>query len=153
MRALPLRPGDGPPVFKEILEDLPSFWGERDMRAQHQPVWLRQFASDAVVVREDGVLVGYLLGAVTTHGLAYVQLIATRMDRRGCGLGRLLYDTFLCEARRCGAQRVEAITSTTNIGSIAFHQRLGFSADVVQDYAGPGQDRVLLSRPLLPDGH
>lgn len=74
---------DGPSVLKEILEDLRSFWGERDMRAQHQPVWLRQFASDAVVVRRDGVLLGYLLGAVTTHELAYVQLIATRTDHRG----------------------------------------------------------------------
>jgi len=153
MRALPLRPQDGPSVFKEILENLPSLWGERDMRAQHQPVWLRQFASDAVVVRQEGVLVGYLLGAVSTHGLAYVQLTATRMDWRGRGLGRLLYDAFLIEARRRGAHRVEAITSTTNAGSIAFHQRLGFSAEVVQDYAGPGHCRLLLSRSLLPDGH
>jgi hypothetical protein len=44
MRALSVRPEDGPTVLKEILENLPSFWGERDMRAQHQPVWLRQFA-------------------------------------------------------------------------------------------------------------
>lgn len=153
MKALPLRPEDGPSVFKEILDDLPSFWGERDMRIQHQPVWLRQFASDAVIVREGGILLGYLLGAVTTHELAYVQLIATRLDQRGRGLGRLLYDTFLSDARRRGARRVEAITATTNTGSIAFHQRLGFSADVVPDYAGPGQARILLSRSLLPEGH
>lgn len=153
MKALPLRPEDGPSVFKEILDDLPSFWGERDMRIQHQPVWLRQFASDAVIVREGGILLGYLLGVVTTHELAYVQLIATRLDQRGRGLGRLLYDTFLSDARRRGARRVEAITATTNTGSIAFHQRLGFSADVVPDYAGPGQARILLSRSLLPEGH
>ena len=123
MRVLSIRQEGGPPVFedgpsvlKEILEDLPSFWGERDMRAQHQPVWLRQFASDAVVVRRDGVPLGYLLGAVTTHELAYVQLIATRTDHRGHGLGRLLYDTFLSQARSRGARRVEAITATTNTG-------------------------------------
>ena len=152
MRALSVRPEDGPSVFKEILKDLPSFWGERDMWAQHQPVWLRQFASDALIVREDGVLLGYLLGAVTTHELAYVHLIATRTDQRGRGLGRLLYDTFLNDARRRGARRVEAITATTNTGSVAFHQRLGFSADVVPDYAGPGQARVLFSLALRPDG-
>lgn len=149
MRALSVRPEDGPSVLKEILEDLPSFWGERDMRAQHQPVWLRQFASDAVIVREDGVLRGYLLGIVTTHELAYVHLIATRTDQRGRGLGRLLYDTFLNDASRRGARRVEAITTTTNTGSVAFHQRLGFSADVVPDYAGRGQARVLF-RLALP---
>lgn len=77
MRVQSVRPEDGPSVFKEVLEDLPSFWGERDVRAQHQPVWFRQFASDAVIVREDGVLLGYLLGTVTAHELAYVQLIAS----------------------------------------------------------------------------
>jgi len=153
MRVLSVRPEEGPSVFKEILEDLPLFWGERDMRAQHQPVWLRQFASDAVIVREEGVLLGYLLGVVTTRELAYVQLIATRTDQRGRGLGRLLYDTFLSDARSRGARRVEAITATTNTGSVAFHERLGFSADVVPDYAGPGQTRVLFSLALLPDGH
>jgi|SRR5450631_1418401 len=160
MRVLSIRPEEGPSVFedgpsvlKEILEDLPSFWGERDMRAQHQPVWLRQFASDAVIVRGDGILLGYLLGAVTTHELAYVQLIAIRTDQRGHGLGRLLYDTFLSQAHRRGARRVEAITTTTNTGSVAFHQRLGFSADIVPDYAGPGQARVLFSLALLPEGH
>jgi L-amino acid N-acyltransferase YncA len=152
MRALPVRPEDGPSVFREILQDLPSFCGERDMAAQHQAVWLRQFAADAVIVRHDGVLAGYLLGVVTTRELAYVQLIATRTDQRGRGLGRLLYDSFLSQARRRGARRVEAITSTTNTGSVAFHQRLGFSADVVADYAGPGQSRVLFSL-ALSDGH
>jgi L-amino acid N-acyltransferase YncA len=151
MKLESVRPEDGPTVLKEILEDLPSFWGERDMRAQHQPVWLRQFASDAVTLREDGVLLGYLLGAVTTHELAYVQLIATRTDQRGRGLGRLLYESFLSNARRRGAQRVEAITATTNTGSVAFHERLGFTADVVPDYAGPGQPRVLFSLSLPPE--
>ena len=123
------------------------------MRALHQPVWLRQFASDAVIVREDDVLLGYLLGTVTTHGLAYAHLIATRLDQRGRGLGRLLYETFLSNARRRGARRVEAITTTTNTGSIAFHQRLGFVADVVPDYAGPGQARILFSLSLRPESH
>ena len=151
MRALSVRPEEGPSIFKEILKNLPSFWGEREMRTQHQPVWLRQFASDAVVVREGGVLTGYLLGAVTTHELAYVQLIATRTDQRGRGLGRPLYDTFLSDARRRGARRVDAITATTNTGSVAFHQRLGFSAEVVPDYAGPGQPRVLLRLSLMEE--
>ena len=151
MRVLRLSPEEGPFVLAEILENLPAFWADRDMRALHQPVWLRQFALDAFIVREDHELVGYVLGAVTTQGLAYVHLIATRLDRRGRGLGRLLYDTFLDNARSQGARRVEAITTTTNTGSIAFHRRLGFGADVVPDYAGPGQPRILFSLSLLPE--
>lgn len=153
MSALVLSPDEGASVFAEILEDLPAFWGERDVRALHQPVWLRQFAPDAVILREDRVLVGYLLGTVTTHGLAYVHLIATRQERRGRGLGRQLYEAFFDNARRHGARRVVAITTTTNTPSLGFHQRLGFSSEVIPDYAGPGQSRVLFSLSLPPERH
>jgi len=60
-------------------------------------------------------------------------------------------DTFLSDARRRGARRIDAITATTNTGSVAFHQRLGFFAEVVPDYAGPGQPRVLLSLSLMEE--
>ena len=170
VKAFLLRADDGPPLLAEITQDLSAFWGERDLLHLHHPVWLRQFAADGVVVvRADdstptnppgklpgnpawnppGKLLGYLLGTSTTHGLAYVHLIATRHDQRGRGVGRLLYETFIRNASERGARRVEAITTTTNTGSIAFHRRLGFSADVVPDYSGPGQPRVLFHR-LLP---
>jgi L-amino acid N-acyltransferase YncA len=149
MKVFRLPEDEGPALFGEILADLPAFWGERDVRALHHPVWLRQFASDAVVAREDDVLLGYLLGTVTTHGLAYAHLVATRQDQRGRGVGRLLYDTFLDNVAGRGARRVQAITTTTNTGSIAFHRHLGFFAEVVPDYAGPGQPRVLLRRSLI----
>ena len=143
-----MAPGDGPALLAEVLACAPEFWGERDLRALHHPVWLRQFAGDAVVVREADVLLGYLLGVVTTDSLAYVHLVATRLPARGRGVGRLLHGTFLARAREKGAVRVEAVTTPSNTGSVAFHRRLGFSADLVPDYAGPGQDRVLLSLAL-----
>jgi len=151
MKASRLSPEDKPLVFSEILADLPAFWGERDIRALHQPAWFRQFAADAVVVREHERLSGYLLGTVSAHGLAYVHLIATRVDQRGRGIGRLPYNTLLSGARQHGATRAQAITTTSNTGSIAFHRRLGFSADVVPDYAGPQQPRVLFDLPLRTD--
>ena len=101
-----------------------------------------------MVARDDNVLVGYLLGAVTAQGLAYAHLIAVRADARNGGVGRRLYDAFLDGAERQGAHRVEAITTTTNAGSIAFHERLGFTAPVVTNYAGPDAPRILFSRPL-----
>jgi GNAT superfamily N-acetyltransferase len=151
MRVGHLPDGDGSTVLGEILADLPAFWGERDMLALHHPVWLRQFAPDALVVREQDELLGYLLGALTTRGLAYAHLIAVREDSRRRGVGKLLYDAFFTDAQRRGARRVEAITTTTNTESIAFHRRLGFSADVVADYAGPDEPRVLFARALPPD--
>ena len=152
MKVAHLPDGDGSAVVAEILADLPAFWGERDMLALHHPVWLRQFGPDAVVVREQDQLLGYLLGTVTTRGLAYVHLIAVRADSRRRGVGNLLYDAFFDDARRRGARRVEAITTTTNTDSIAFHRRLGFSVAVVPDYAGPGAPRILFGRSLSPGG-
>lgn len=152
MRVGHLPEGDGSAVLGEILSDLRAFWGERDMLALHHPVWLRQFAPDALVVREHDELLGYLLGAVTAQGLAYVHLIAVRQDSRRRGIGRLLYDAFIHAAQDRGAHRVEAITTTTNTASIAFHRRLGFSADVVPDYAGPGAPRILFARALPSEG-
>lgn len=140
--------GDGSALRGEILADLPAFWGERDMAALHHPVWWRQFAPDALVVRERDELLGYLLGVVTARGLAYIHLVAVRQDSRRRGIGRLLYDAFVHEAQRHGAYRVEAITTTTNTESIAFHRRLGFSADAVPDYAGPDAPRILFARSL-----
>jgi GNAT superfamily N-acetyltransferase len=156
MRVGHLPDGDGSAVLAEILADLPAFWGERDiergMVALHHPVWLRQFAPDAVVVREQDELLGYLMGTVTTRGLAYAHLIAVRVDSRRRGIGKLLYDAFFDDAQRRGARRVEAITTTTNTDSIAFHRRLGFSADVVPNYAGPDASRILFGRSLSPEG-
>jgi ribosomal protein S18 acetylase RimI-like enzyme len=141
---------EGPDVLAQILDDLPAFWGERDLRALHHPMWLRQFVDQAVLAREDGLLLGYLFGTVTVHRLSYVHLIATRTERQGQGIGRRLYETFLAQARAAGADRVEAITTPANHGSIAFHRRLGFSADAVPDYAGPGQPRILFRQALSP---
>ena len=152
MKASHLPDGYGSAVLAEILADLPAFWGDRDMLALHHPVWLRQFASDAVVVREQDKLLGYLLATVTTRGLAYAHLVAVRADSRRRGVGKLLYDAFFDDAQRRGARRVEAVTTTTNTDSIAFHRRLGFSADVVPNYAGPDAPRILFGRSLPPQG-
>ncbi len=146
------RPDDSPALLTELLADLSPFWGERDMRWLHQPVWAHQFGRDALVVRDAGVLAGYLLGAAPAGGVAYVNAVATRDSHRGRGVGRLLYEAFLVTCRARGVTRVEAITGVDNVGSRAFHARLGFDEQVVPDYAGPGLDRVLFRLALTdPD--
>ncbi len=148
LRAEPVPPGAGPALLAEVLDALPDFWGDRDLRALHHPVWFRQLAGSALVVREDGVLLGYLLGTVTPDGAAYVHVVACRGRARGRGIGRLLHTAFAAAAARAGAWRVEAVTTPGNAGSLAFHRALGFSAELVPGYAGPGADRVLLRREL-----
>lgn len=109
--------------LRQVLADHARYWGERDLRALHQPVLLREFGATCMVARaEDGI--------------------------RGTGLGRRLYTHFTAIARGQGAVRLEAITSVTNKGSIAFHRTLGFDARVVEDHDGPGRPMVVFTRTL-----
>lgn len=133
---------DAPALHGEVLSLLPAFWGGRDVRQLHHPVWFRQFGSTAVAARDEaGGLLGYLLGAPTPRG-GYVHVIATLPAVRGRGTARTLYARFAAEVASTGRTTVEAITLPTNATSVAFHRRLGFSATLVEDYAGPGEDRV-----------
>ena len=48
-----------------------------------------------------------------------------------------------------GRALVRCVTSPVNERSVAFHEALGFEVDrVVEDYDGPGEDRVLLVKRL-----
>jgi GNAT superfamily N-acetyltransferase len=136
--------------YAAIVADLPAFWGDRDVRHAHHPIVVREFGDTAVVHDgDDGVdsgVDGYLFGFVTPARLGYVHAVAVRGPARGTGVARLLYEAFTGTVRARGAVGLKAITTVGNAASIAFHRRLGFSAEVVADYGGPGEPRVVFHR-------
>ncbi len=134
--------------FHRVLSDHSRYWGERDLRSLHLLAVVQEFGSTCLVARADDGIRGYVFGFVTPDGTGYVHLIATRDDARGTGLGRGLYTAFAEAAQRQGAKRLKAITSTGNTGSVAFHRSLGFAAETVADYNGPGRDMVVFHRLL-----
>jgi ribosomal protein S18 acetylase RimI-like enzyme len=78
---------------------------------------------------------------------AYIHFVGVRPQDRKAGLARMLYQRFLLLARGHDHRVVRAITSPVNQGSIAFHQRLGFTArGPVPGYNGPGHDMVTFER-------
>ena len=85
---------------------------------------------------------------VTADRLAYLQLLAVHDDRRRTGLGRRLQAWFDDLARATGARVVQAVTRPEDTAAIAFHTALGASAHLAQDRAGPGEDRLVLTRSL-----
>jgi GNAT superfamily N-acetyltransferase len=135
-----------------VLDHHSRYWGERDLRSLHLFSLVHEFGSTCLVARGEDGIHGYLIGFVTPTGTGYVHLVATRDDARGTGLGRRLYAAFAEAARGQGAQRLKAITSVGNTGSIAFHRRLGFEAQIVEDYDGPGRPMVVFGRPLPTEG-
>ncbi|MFF9210693.1 MULTISPECIES: GNAT family N-acetyltransferase [unclassified Streptomyces] len=134
--------------LRQVVADHARYWGERDLRALHQPVFVQEFGATCLLARDEDGIRGYLVGFVTPDATGYVHLVAVRDDSRGTGLGRRLYEAFTEAARRQGALRLKAITSVTNTGSVAFHRSLGFDARTVDDYDGDGRPMVVFSRTL-----
>jgi GNAT superfamily N-acetyltransferase len=134
-------------VRARLLDAHDRFWGS-DTRALHHPVWFHQFGGFGALAMSGGEDVGYVLGVVTADRLAYLHLLAVREDRRRSGLGRRLSSWFDELALRTGARVVQAVTTPGNEAALAFHARLGASTHLSVDHAGPGEDRVVLTRSL-----
>lgn len=78
---------------------------------------------DFFVMEEDGRIVGCCALHVTWGDLAEVKSLAVAQDAQGSGLGRLLVESCLAEARDMGIPRVFALTYVSG-----FFAKLGFSA-------------------------
>jgi GNAT superfamily N-acetyltransferase len=137
-------------VRARLLDAHDRFW-QTDTRLLHDPVWFHQFGGfGALALSADGEDVGYAIGVVTADRLAYLHLLAVREDRRRAGLGRTLCQWFDALAAGTGARVVQAVTRPDDPTALAFHTALGASAHLSRDHAGPGADRVVLTRPLSP---
>ena len=136
--------------FRQVLDDHPRYWGDRDMRGLHVAALIHEFPRTSLVALDDKGIPGYLFGFVTPDHVGYIHLIATRDDTRGTGLGRRLYHAFVDAAREQGALTLKAITTFDNKASIALHRSLGFSAREAEGYSGPGHDRIVFTRDLPP---
>lgn len=136
-----MTPGD----YAAIVGDLTSFWDSDRTRHLHHPMFAREFADSAFVVRDATLLAGYLMGFRSQTGpLGYVHLVAVRRSHRGMGIARALYEHFAASVRGHGVTGLKAITTPGNTASVEFHRALGFVDRLVADYSGPGQDRVLM---------
>lgn len=137
-----------------------DWWGGRRMRRMLPRLFLDHFGDTSFVVEEDGQLVAFLVGFVSSAhpNRAYIHFVGVRPDRRGSGLGRALYERFFELAAARGCRSVGCITGPVNTGSIAFHRAMGFemvAGDVMVDdvpvhtgYDGPGEDRVVFRRAI-----
>jgi ribosomal protein S18 acetylase RimI-like enzyme len=132
-----------------VLAELDRFWGGRDMRFLHQKVFVQEFGDTCLTARgPDGRIAGYLIGFPAPRHLGYIHAVAVRDDARETGCGEALYRAFAEVAAAQGADRLKAITSVTNTGSVAFHRRLGFDVRRVEDYDGPGIPMMVMTRAI-----
>jgi hypothetical protein len=71
-----------------------------------------------------------------------------RDTERGPGTARARYAAFARAAQTQGATSAKAITNLINTGSVAFHQRPGFTTREVPGYNGAGQAMVVRAGPI-----
>lgn len=148
--------------FHYVCGVVDEWWGDQVRYLLH-PLYVEHFGETCLVVQEDGVVLGFLIGFVSQGrpNEAYVHLVATHPGYRRRGIGRALYEDFFTLVRRRGCLKVSAITVPYNNTSIAFHRRMGFhlreqgaawfgAIPFFPNYGGPGVDCVFMERTLEP---
>ncbi len=135
--------------FDYIVSVLDRWWGGPSSERAH-PVFFYELGEHALIAEDGGEVVGFLLGFVAPHTppVAYVHLVGIHPDHRRRGVGKQLYERFTERAAGAGAERMKAITTVGNDGSIRFHEALGFTVEEASDYAGAGRSRVVFEKPL-----
>ncbi|NCI46551.1 GNAT family N-acetyltransferase [Sediminibacterium soli] len=138
--------------------EIAAFWGSDRTLSIHHPMLLHEFGNTAFVIRDKDKVIAYLFGFFSQTGkTGYVHLIGVRQDYQGQGLGKQLYDHFTQLAKQQGCSKLKAITTPGNHHSIFFHRKIGMNPvgekneqgiEVVKNYSGPGQDRVVFEKQL-----
>jgi RimJ/RimL family protein N-acetyltransferase len=144
--------------FDQILTDIADFWGSDRTLSVHHPMFIYEFGNTAFVIKDKDKVIAYLFGFFSqTDKTAYVHLIGVRLSYQGQGLGRQLYDNFTTLAKRQGCNKLKAITTAGNQTSVSFHKKIGMrligkrnenGIEVVKNYSGPGQDRVVFEKEI-----
>jgi GNAT superfamily N-acetyltransferase len=136
--------------FDHIVEVIDRWWGGPISTFAH-PIFFYELGDNALIVEEDGFMIGFLLGFLSFRApkTGYVHLVGIHPDHRRRGVGRLLYENFTERCRSLGCERMKAITTAGNEGSIRFHEAMGWRTEEVDDYAGPSRKRIVFTKDLV----
>ena len=135
--------------FDHIVDVIDKWWGGPMANYAH-PMFFYELGDNALIVEDEGRLIGFLLGFTVFKEpkTGYVHLVGIHPDYRRKGVGRVLYEEFTERCRTLGCERMKAITTTGNEGSIKFHHALGWQSGEVEDYAGPDRRRIVFTKDI-----
>jgi ribosomal protein S18 acetylase RimI-like enzyme len=121
-------------------------WGDDSFAGRGRVRQLDELAALVAVDGDERVGVAtYLIEGTTA------ELVTLDALRTGTGVGRLLVEAVIVEARRRGARRLLAMTTNDNVAALRFYQRAGFR--LVELRPGAVYDARAL-KPTIPDiGH
>jgi GNAT superfamily N-acetyltransferase len=140
---------------ERLLARRSEFWtgsvlDEATVLSMHDPLFFHQLGGFGAVARTpDGEDAGYLLGVVSADRLAVVHALAVHPGWRRRGLAHRLVQRFAGLAASTGARAIQAVAVPGDTAVLGLGARFGASPAPSPGHAGPGADRVLLTR-LLP---
>jgi L-amino acid N-acyltransferase len=140
-------------------------WTDEPHTVDDRRAWLDRHRRDghAVLVADlDGEVVGFAAyddfrdtGKWPGYRFTVELTIHVDEDHWGSGVGRSLIESLVVHARSAGKHTMVAAIDADNVGSIRFHERLGFTEVGRMPEVGAGHGRwlslVLLQRSLTSD--
>ncbi len=135
--------------FDQIVEVVDRWqWGPTT--ALVHPLFFYELGELARLVEHEGQIVGFLFGFAGGENprTGYIHLIGTSPDYRRRGVARRLYESFEDSCRGSGCTKLKAISTTGNEVADRFHAALGWEAQRMEHYAGPGRHRMVYTKGL-----
>jgi phosphinothricin acetyltransferase len=151
-------------LYNVLIPTETTSWREHLADDEEMAAWFaerREHDHPVLVADVDGRVVGYACwtsfrGGPRLPGYRHTveHTIHVDADQHGRGVGRALVEALLAEAERRDVHVVVAGVDSANVGSIAFHEALGFVEVGRMPEVGRKFDRwldlVLLQRTLHP---
>ncbi|MDK3257838.1 GNAT family N-acetyltransferase [Blastococcus capsensis] len=141
-------------LLGRLLARQAEFWagsplGDVAITALHDPVFFHQLGGfGALALTADGEDAGYLLGVVSADRLGVVQAVAVHPAHRGRGIASRLLERFAGLAAGVGARVVQGVALPGDPAAAALAARFDAHVAPSPGHAGPGADRVVVTRVL-----
>ena len=149
-------------LYNALIPTTTVTWTESLQTLRERRAWFRRqqrFGHPVLVAESVDEVVGFAAygafrGAGKWPGYRHTveHTIHVRDDVHGRGIGRQLLEALIARARTAGVHVMVAAIDRENTGSIAFHERLGFTTVAVMPEVGRKFDRwldlVLMQRIL-----
>jgi ribosomal protein S18 acetylase RimI-like enzyme len=138
-------------------EDFSPVWAlerARDSEGYTSAVVIRQAAvlwpGTFLVVDEEGMAVGYVIGAVSADpSEGWILRLKVRSDRHRRGCARALLAEVTARLRDMGVLTLRLTVAPDNTPARALYERFGFKREtLLPDYFGPGEVRFQLAAHL-----
>lgn len=110
---------------------------------------LRQWPSGFLTIKSDEKVAGYSLIVPLDGSRATLMSLLIGKSFQGQGLGRILLEQAIKSAAESSWNTLELSVAPDNAAAIKLYKQAGFSViETIQDYLGPGEDRLIMSRAL-----